>query len=206
MYSLTLNITDNATRRLNQLLEDARPKNINPVVGRVARNTVRAHLYGLANKRHRPNVGQNFYEDAADATQYRQTDSGVEVYIPKTGIAQRYYGGTITPVNSQYLTIPAIPAAYGKIAREFDNLSVMWRNHIPIALVENASQGVSFTRRRKKGTYKYQTKRGEETTPGKIFFWLVKSVTQSSDPTVLPTETELLETIQQALEQYLNAK
>jgi hypothetical protein len=63
------------------------------------------------------------------------------------------------------------------------------------ALVQN-DQSV-LGRRRKDGT-----RRGTETGGG-IFFWLVKSIHQEPDPTVLPPEEELQESAFQAGDEYL---
>lgn len=111
-----------------------------------------------------------FYEKAREGTHEPQLEAGgVSVSIDAQGIAQRLFGGTIQARPGGFLTIPAIAIAYGKRAREFDLRLVVFGDTGLAALVS-------------------KTGAGDE---GDVYYWLVRSVTQAADPTVLPTEAEM---------------
>ena len=145
-------------------------------IARAGSQLTREHLYDLANSRHRSQVGLNFYADAADATSGVPVADGAEIRIDKAGIAQRYYGGDIDPVNRSHLWIPAEgSSAEGKAPGEF------WPfDHIVI----NSELG---------------TGQGFAEKDGEILFWLVNHVHQEADPSVLPTDDEFGETASTAL-------
>lgn len=71
----------------------------------------------------RPNqlggVRTHFYGDAAQATFFAVTNDGATVTVAQQGFRQRVLGGTIRPVRSKWLTIPARAEAHGKRAGKF---------------------------------------------------------------------------------------
>jgi hypothetical protein len=179
---LTIQITVYGAAVPARLTAALAPARLNPVIGRAATNTYRAHFNGL--NRSRPNqLGgrrTNYYAGAARATSFTLvgTDT-VLISINQVGIRQRVFGGTIKPTRSKYLTIPVAPEAHGKRAREFGDLVVIFgARGQPIALAR-----------------KPQGKRGY----GTILFRLVKSVTQRADPTVLAPREEVLAAIKTAV-------
>ena len=126
---------------------------------------VKGHLRKLNSARPNKLGGQrsNFYADARRSTHmFADSTEGI-VAISKTGFAQRLYGGTITPVNRKYLTIPIDPEAYGMRVSDF-----------PLAFVAHI-----------KGKAYIAQKATDRSAP-QLLFALVKSVTQQADPTVLP--------------------
>jgi hypothetical protein len=127
-----------------------------------------------------------FYADAARGTQLPQIESdGVSVSINKEGLAQRYFGGPIVASGkSKWLTIPAIALAYGKRAGSFNNLRFVYFRQDLAALVERLS---TLIKRDRKGIF-----RPVASTIGAVFYWLKREVTQSPDPSVLPTDDEIL--------------
>jgi hypothetical protein len=177
----TLSINDNVAEGLQTvgraLAGGLQPRKINAAVGRAASEKTRAHIYALANTRHRSTSGTNFYEDAADSVSYRDVGNGVEIDIDKAGMAQRFYGGTIEAVNTSHLWIP-IPGskAEGRAPGEF-------RGQLYPIISALTQKGVALDR---------------ET--GEPLFALVKSVTQSADPSVLPTEQEYADAALDALD------
>jgi hypothetical protein len=121
----------------------------------------------------------DFWNRIRKATALSAVDeSGATVSISDPAIAQKIYGGTITPKEGKYLTIPAIAAAYGKSPRSINNLEpfVRWINGAPraFALGIPATTGIS------------SGKKGESESQGTVFYWLVLSVTQKRDPRALP--------------------
>ena len=110
--------------------------------------------------------------------------------VEHNAIAMRYYGGRINPANRKFLTIPANAKAYGRRAREFGStLAVMVRRKqgkiTPIALIDK----------------KYKKKK--RIPRGGVYYWLVRSVTQKADPSVLPTERKLATGITNELSDWL---
>lgn len=129
-----------------------------------------------------------FYADAVRGTQLPQIEGeGISVSINKQGIAQRYFGGTIRPTLKKWLTIPAIAEAYGQAAGSFHNLRFVPLGPDLAALVERRA---TLIKRPRKGAKKGSFKPVAETT-GAVFYWLKRQVTQTADPTVLPTDDEI---------------
>ncbi|MBI4027887.1 MAG: hypothetical protein HY360_23080 [Verrucomicrobia bacterium] len=165
---------------------------VRSVGGRALVNTLRAHFFRLDRERANQLGGKrtHFYGQVARSVQDPRLDGDtINVSINHIGIAQRYFGGEITPKKAKYLTIPARAEAYGKRAREFDDLQILFGRGGPVALVQREQLEITLGRKRKKGDRKVET---EEIVGGGIFYWLVKSVTQKPDPTILPPENELL--------------
>lgn len=167
------------------------PAQLNPVIGRSVRNSVREHLFALNGSRPNQLGGRrtNFYTGAGRATQFQVlSDTHIEVSSNHVGIAQRYYGGTIKPKKGKYLTIPARAEAHGKRAREFPDLEVLRRGGVgePFALARKING------------------QGGAKGGGEILFWLKKEVTQRPDPTVLPTTDVMATAVQTDTTAYTN--
>ncbi len=86
-------------------------------IGAAARNTIIAHLSNLQSTR--PNKHgwprQGYWASAArSVTQPIDHGDAIVIGIQQVGIALHYYGGTITPKQSKYLTLPTVPEAYDK--------------------------------------------------------------------------------------------
>jgi hypothetical protein len=191
--AIQINATNTAGPASRRVMSVLKPSALNPVIGRSANNTVREHLFGLNSSRPNKLGGRrtNFYGQAARATNFKVvSDTEVVVSIPKLGIAQRFFGGTIRPKAAKYLTIPANPAAHGKRAREFSDLkfaiipgkgpALVLKSAIKVKRVKTKQTGRT---RRDDFTSETLTTSGGETT---VMFWLRRSITQQPDPTVLP--------------------
>lgn len=187
MYGISIDITDNASPSLAAVFNEVgAQKGLREVAGRQGRNTVREHLFKLDAERENALGGKrtHFYSNAANSTNFRLVDDGVVIAINHTGLAQRYFGGPIRPVNSTYLAIPARAEAHGKRPREFSNLEIVFgRGRRPVGLAETRSTDIKL-RKKKDGTVRVTP--GQE-RGGLMMFWLVKEAYQAEDPTVLPT-------------------
>ncbi|MGH2603675.1 MAG: hypothetical protein ACRDJ9_30365, partial [Dehalococcoidia bacterium] len=176
------------------------PEAIQPIVGRSATNTIRKHLFELNQSRPNRLGGRrtNFYAQAGRATSFTAAGDTVTVSIASVGIAQRYFGGTITPKTAKFLTIPAVPEAHGKRAGEFPDLEFAVPGGHP-ALIRRQQQAVKFRRDRKTGLRRAfaGAERG-----GEVIFWLAKSVTQQADPSVLPTDETIVTNAQRDVQAY----
>src|SRR5258708_4652334 len=164
--SFSIDIQDRATPAVEGALSELQLAGVKPEIGRAVVRLVQQHFLPLNASRANPLGGprSNFYAQAAQNPRYDGLTDGVLVSGSQAGIRQRREGGEIVPRNVRYLALPAIAEAYGKRAREFPNLVIMWRRIAgqtrPVALAEAT-----------------QPARGVKTNSagGKIFFWLVKS-------------------------------
>jgi len=139
---------------------------LHDAVGRAAANHLKRHFIALNKSRNRHN--SNFYADAAEATGHTATPEGAEVYVARLGIAQRYYGGTLRPTGGRKaIAIPLRDEARGKSPG-------INADELPPLFILRSRKGKAFLAHR---------------APGgalRLFYILVKSVTQRPDPTVLP--------------------
>lgn len=169
---LSVSIKDNSTAGLEGIVRAITKglvdkAKLNEAVGRRCSELTKEHLYGLANSRHRPHVGLNFYEDAGDSVSHADLGDSVEIRIDKTGVAQRFYGGDIEPVNVNHLWIPVEGSpAEGKAPGEF------WPYDSIVFSKDGNGQGFAWK----------DLGSGEE-----LLFWLVSHVHQDPDPSVLPS-------------------
>lgn len=141
------------------------------IIGESCADLLRDWLTRLAQERHRPGQRHNFYLDAADAVISEPRPGRVTLSIHKAGLAQRLNGGVIRPSGRlsiatgrpiRRLAVP-IPGtrAEGRVPAEFPGL-------FPVAV--KGDPGRAYLR--------------DESGP---LFYLLRSVTQSPDPTVLPS-------------------
>lgn len=159
-------------------------KDTRELVGRAVAEFTRQHFLVLNKQRHRGLYLKGFYARAADTISYQVKDQSVEFTVSQLGIAQRYYGGTIVPKKAKALAIPnwkeiAATATHGPT--EFKGLKFVKFPSGAMALVQGDT-AATLGGKKVKGAAK---------KPLRIFFWLVKSVTQKPDPSVLPSKEDL---------------
>jgi hypothetical protein len=198
---IKIDVSDQAAPVIRAVAKAIQPEQINPIVGRAGTKIIREHLFGLNQSRPNKLGGPrtNFYTGAGRGTNFEVTPSGVLISVVQVGIAQRYYGGRITPKRTKYLTIPVAPEAHGKRASEFKDLEVIFgTGGQPVALATKSTRGVSIK----------DTKNGKVTKKqigrfGVVLFLLVKSVNQKPDPTVLPPENTMNDGITKDVNAYV---
>jgi hypothetical protein len=174
-------------------------------VGGALRNAVVTHLEGLGPNKRFPDATTGFYKQAAESTTAPEIDGEVvSVSITQEGMRQRLLGGHITQntPGKTYLTIPNEGFAYGRLAPEFDGLKFSFvRNeegYLAPALVATDLLVLSGAKRRKKGTRPILT-------VGDVLYWLVISVYQQPDPTVIPTDEEIEQACVEALNELISS-
>lgn len=159
-------------------------KPLNAALGKRGEIELRAHFQqreGEGNRRGWPS--QHFWARIGRATAFAGADdAGARVVISDPAINQKIFGGTITPKEGKYLALPAIAEAYGKSPRIFDFL-VFRPGRDGGALVEAERTHIKIDRRRKAGA---RVKKVSEGWGGRVWYWLVKSVTQGADAEALP--------------------
>jgi hypothetical protein len=144
----------------------------------------------------------HFYGEAAANTTGQAEGDQVRVSINKQGIRQRFFGGTIKPVNRKFLTIPARAEAHGKTAREFNNLRFAIDPELGPVLVEAERTDVDLQPRRKKLSPVSERARS---AGGAVMFLLRRSVTQRPDPEVVPSKEKLGAVLRESAGNYMAA-
>jgi hypothetical protein len=126
-----------------------------------------------------------FYAACQRSTTWSADERAGTVGVAKEGVRQRYFGGTIKPVNVGALTVPVADEAYGSRATEskFSDL-VMIKFKQP--------------RGRLIGLLMKPKPKGE-TGMGKIYYLLMSSVSQRPDPSVMPPRETILQAMSRAI-------
>jgi hypothetical protein len=179
---------DEATPLLERVKSEAAARGLALVAARAVGGLVKEHLYGLDVQRHR--YGNHFYRQAGDSVTTGAAPQGAVVSITQTGFRQRLFGGVITAKNVRYLTIPVAPEAHGHRAREFNDLDFAMAYDAELdclrpALVRRASTLIKHRRVKTKGVVTFKASAIATLMP-QVMYWLVRSVEQQPDSTVLP--------------------
>lgn len=143
-----------------------------------------------------------FWNRIRTATAFAGADEkSARVVIDDPAINQKIFGGTITPKEGKYLAIPAIAEAYGHSPKIFDFLQFRpGRNGG--ALVESERTHIKIGRKKKDGTQ--SVKNAGEGWGGRVWYWLVKSVTQHADPNALPSDAVIGAALLDGTRRYLD--
>ena len=153
--------------------------------GRGVSNAVKRHLADRDARSVRsdglPRTG--YWGDAASGVTTEMSGDTAVVTIHKEGAALHYYGGVVYPTDGhKALAIPKSPSTAGKRPSEIDP------DRTKFALV--------WPKGEKTGTLR-------DKESGEVVYLLVSKATIPEDKTVLPTEGELVEAGQNAMESIL---
>lgn len=202
-----VSISGPALDTLKAFRETLTPEKSADSAGRGVRRLLMDYLAGLDSTRANAAGGKrtHFYASAARNISYDVDADGATVRIHQLGIAQRYYGGTITPINSKYLTIPVDPEAYGRKAGEFDNLTVQFGltksgQRRPMFLIQESGYHYKTGKNRKTGVKEVKS---AEHKAGKIMYYLALSVHQEADKSVLPSDDLINQAAMDSITDYL---
>ena len=150
----------------------------------------------------------NYLSKNAELTESSHDASSATVTV-HGAIFQRVKGDvTVKARNSNWLTIPATAEAYGKSAREFNDLRVQFFGKGLMGLVK-AEQSEVGTRARA-GFSHDRDVAGRSSTPLKsaarpvVYFWLKKSVLLPQDRGLLPSEEQYTQGAELAARDYLS--
>lgn len=199
--SYTVDIRDQVSPALQGLRQV--PANVLPAIGAAVAKLFQQHyLAKPPNRMGWPST--NFWADAARSTTWAvEGVESVKVSTTKQGLLQRFKGGVIRAVNSKFLTIPARAEAYGRRAREFNDLVAIFDKNGGGMLVQAQQSALTFGRKRKDGSRKVTARE----IGGAVFYWLRKSVNQDADPSVIPTDEQIgataLDQVQRAVQRAL---
>lgn len=197
-------VTDTATQAIAEVQRKIGDPATLKLVGQIAAEAYRAHLYRVHNTRPNrlggPRTG--YYKQAGDRTSWRVNDGArtAIVSIAQVGIRLHAEGGTVVPKVAKRLAIPATAAAHG--TRPIDS---QWRDKLrPVfgrggRVVGLAAKDSVVPGERRRTKIK-------QPAAGDIVFWLVPKATIPADSTVLPTAQTVLTKIASALSRYFRAK
>lgn len=158
---------------------------INSVTAQAGAETVRAHLLGRNSRSQRA----NYWSKAAEATTAESDATRATVVIRHPGVAWHRYGGTITARDGGAMTIPLRDEVRGIWPSEFDPSRTklfVWRRR-----PQSDHNGKAFLAIR-------------EGKALRILYLLLKSVTKSKDPSVLPTNQQTAESAADAIRQLIH--
>lgn len=205
--SISINIRDQATPAIDRLDSELQRDGVKHTAGVSVMRQIIDHLTTLDAERPNTLGGRrtHFYSVAGKSTHYDITDTGAIVSINHTGIAQRYFGGKIEREDGGPLTIPARAEAHGRRAREFSNLEILYGRNGPYALAERYATSFSVRSRHDKSGNRQSKIVNRKSVGGGIFFWLVKSVTQEPDPSVLPSEESASQNARDAIGRFIDS-
>jgi hypothetical protein len=187
--------------------ENVVPAGLNERLGRAAGDHIKGHFLRLDNERANPMGGQrsHFYWEAAQTISSVATTDGAEVTINKLGLRQRWLGGTISAKNSHFLTIPARAESYGVPAREFPQKLrfIQFRSGTAALVIDDQNEPTDSVDNAGNVSVKRGTRNKRKKTAGIVEYWLVPSVYQHPDASVLPTSGELSQVVAEAANEYL---
>lgn len=196
---------DDVLAELRKVDAAFRPARVLPVVGRAASEATRGHFFARdrthANKSDFPR--SHFWTQAAEATAHKVEGDTVLVSVNKPGVVLQFAGGVVEPQTVKYLTIPVHAEAYGRRAREFDDLEVAFgKGGKPYGLRREAREVRDVRQARQP---RGQAGATAKPPPGPLLYLLVKKATIEPDDSVLPTAEDYRAAVQDALDDYLDA-
>jgi len=210
-FSITVNIQDRITPLLKQLPADFSPARAAKPAGQAVQQLCVSHFTALAAARHHGYAPQNFYADAARATLRSEAlttnNVGATLTIRKQGLAQRYFGGHLEARNGGALAIPANPEAYGHSPLEFSSLKLILFNGAKAfgAFVKLGAVSQAIVRKKAVKGVSTGYKPVASNLGQIVMFWLVRSVDQRADESVLPTDAALQTAAYTGVRSYVTA-
>ena len=186
MLTLEVNMADQKVREALQAAASAvSPESAAKVCAEAGADVVRSHFVDLSRSRHRQGQRINYYLQAADSVTSDADGGEAFVRIPHTGIAQRYYGGVISP-SGRISPVTGKPVTRLAIGIK----GTPGEGHTP---ADFADLFVSVRKGSKKdgdkGNAYLAVKSGESV---QYLFTLVTRVEQAAAPSVLPENGKIL--------------
>lgn len=182
------------TAQLDQIASGLkRPRGLAVVLGREVRNRLRSHFIGK--QRTEPNrLGgkrTNFWRAVANAVHQPEIDAAgtqIRVAVAHPAIAQKVFGGRLTPKRAKALTIPVSKEAYGRTAATLE-----------------ADKGILLFVLGKRDGQQRAVLAELSTTKGVVVHYVLAPwVDQKPDPDALPSKEELSETITTRAQAYVS--
>jgi hypothetical protein len=196
--NIVIETKDLAGPELKALLRKlGNPKRINGAVAkRVQRLVVSRMRLNAATNKNPYGVRGSFWNRMISSTVAVATEEAATVRMPGE-MRLRVKGGTVKPKTTKYLTIPATKEAYGKSARDFDDLrfAPLFGRGKGGALIQRDQTKL---RKKKDGSYA-----PGKTVGGKVFYWLKTEATIKGDRTLLPRDSDVVMEAEAAIREVL---
>lgn len=182
-------LTESVGGFLSRLRELADSETLNKALGLAVSREVKEHLNFLdANSAHKSarSLGarpSGHYAKAASAVEFESDAEGATIVIPANfGLSRAFGQLEITPKNGKkWLTIPAHRSAYGRSAKEFDDLNfVLLKKDLAALFGRDQGTGDQFP-----------------------MFWLKPRVTIPQDRDILPTDEVLTAVAEEEAENWV---
>jgi hypothetical protein len=196
---ITIDIRDAATPALRKLREDLSglgPKQAGAAAGVELLRTNFFRLGAMGNKQGFPSG--HFYQDAAGATRGEADPDGIYFAVDKTGVRQRWLGGTIQS-KDRLLTFPANARSYGKRADEFSGSL-----HVGFGL-NPATDRMQLALLDTTGAHPVMSDGKKKEAKGTVMYWLARKATQIANPDVIPSPERILDAVRRGLDEYFLA-
>ncbi|MFZ2279307.1 MAG: hypothetical protein WAW39_16055 [Prosthecobacter sp.] len=206
-----MSIGGDALRMLEQLEEGMINRaDLHQDIATREENLVRDYLISLAQTRHATadDLGATptgHLERAAESVTSRSDADAATVSITSPGMRRAFEDITIVPVNAKWLTIAATAEAYGKRAGAFNDLRLAFFKGGRLALVKADQSRLSD---RKSSGYGIEGKAAKADATKQrppVYYWLVKSVTQKQDRTLLPSDALLQTAAEEGVRDWLKS-
>ena len=180
MLTLNVNMADAKARdALAAAAAALAPESCAVVAAEAGADVVRDHFTGLSRSRHRPGQRLNYYLQAADSVIREASGADALIRIPHTGIAQRFFGGTVypsgrtsavtgKPIRRLAIGLSGTPGE-GHVPADFADLFCIPSEDGKAVLARTAGEAVQ------------------------ALFALVPKVVQPADPSVLPADADILD-------------
>lgn len=189
MNSIQITMKESITRLFALAAKALGPEKVNAEVANAAAKECRNHFRLLDASRPNKLGGKrtHFFGQYAKTITPRWDAAKAVVAISepqtsgpgKSPLALHYFGGTVRPTRSKFLTIPAVPEAHGVRARE-----AQWAGKLHFALVGGKHPALVLRDNEGKGKKRLGA--------GRVIYWLARSVTIKADKEVLPSEAVLI--------------
>jgi hypothetical protein len=200
--TLSISISDTATEFITSLERDVQPsREMNQSVAEQMLVEVKRTFQNMFDKEENVLKSTGFWMYMNSNTFPYSTDDAAMVSMPRP-VAQRYFGGTITPKAGDWLTLPLRSEAVGVSARDFNDLRFVPIGNDRALLVQKDQTQISQGRKREDGTRKeVHTEVG-----GMAFYLLVKSVTQAGNSDILPSYEEFASAAKRGINYFLKLR
>lgn len=201
MMQIRVTLSDDGLRArlatISHSLEDA--EGLNSSMARGVETLVRDHLAELGKSRS-PNT--NYYGKASRSVESETTPEMGLVRVPHRGVALRYYGGRVTPVERKNLALPTehVPIRGEERLRpgEMQNLVFIPNTNAVTMTSGYLVEGVE--KAGKDGRVRLVPKPG-----GRLMYVLRKQTDHKPDPTVLPDQVTITDHARDAAMDFLAA-
>ena len=206
--TVTLKFEENVSLAVKLLMGVNSAKGYKIIASAIGEETRRHFVEreGMPNSKGWPK--QHFFDKARRQTHVSSTSSDATVTVSLVGFATHFLGKpeVIRPVNSQFLTIPARAEAYGRRAREFNDLVFAIvpneSGRMQPALIQAQQTVFGFGRKKKGGI---RDVKNVNEVGGAVFFWLARKVKTKPHPEAFPSDDKLREVAVSELQSYVES-